>query len=133
MMLVGLDYGSRRIGVAVSVNGIAVPRDVIIVENDSDAVEKTVRVLQEEPPEKIVVGLPLTTSGKAGRQAERVKHFAELLRTKVSVPVELFDERFTSTDAMARLKVEGVSEKEMRGKLDSVAAVLLLESYESAR
>lgn len=133
MRIVGLDHGQRRIGIAVSVDGIVVPRGVITVQNETDAVEKIRRFLLEEQAAKVVIGLPLTTSGQAGRGAERVKRFTDLLKQKIPVPVELFDERFTSVDAAARLKNQGISEKEMRGKLDSVAAVLLLESYGSSQ
>jgi putative Holliday junction resolvase len=132
MRIVGIDFGEKRIGIAVSIDGVVVPREVITVKNENDAVEKISRYLRDERAEKIVVGLPLTITGQRGRGSEKVKRFADKLKEKVTVPVELFDERFTSADAMARLKTQGISEKEMRGKLDSVAAALLLESYESS-
>ena len=98
MKVLALDYGSARTGVAVSDPTGTVARPVTIVERaGSDAGFATLlRVISAEEPEVVVVGLPLTLRGEHGEQARETAVFVERLRAATELPVETYDERFTS-------------------------------------
>ena len=93
-----LDYGSARTGVAVSDPTGTLARPLTIVERvgTEAGLAELVRLVREEDAERIVVGLPLTLRGERGEQAVETERFVESLRAAVDVPVELFDERFTT-------------------------------------
>jgi len=93
-----LDYGSARTGVAVSDPTGTVARPLCVVEGaGSEAgLAEVARLVREEEAERVVVGLPLTMRGAHGEQAAETERFAEALRGVLDVPVELYDERFTT-------------------------------------
>jgi putative Holliday junction resolvase len=121
--VLALDYGSARTGVAVSDPTGTLARPVGVVERaGSDAgMARLLAVVAAEEPERIVVGLPLTLRGEHGAQARETEVFVEALRARVTVPVESFDERFTTALA-ARSGSSSAPE-------DARAAAHLLESY----
>ena len=115
MKVIALDYGSARTGVAVSDPTGTVARPLCTVERASP---ESIRALVEaEAADRVVVGLPLTLRGERGSQAEETERFVEELRAAVDVPVETFDERFTTVLA-------GPGEGD-----DARAAAHLLSSY----
>jgi putative holliday junction resolvase len=120
--VLALDYGSARTGVAVSDPTGTVARPLGVVEQaaSKDGIARLVELAREEDVERIVVGLPITLRGEHGAQAEETDRFVELLRAAVDLPVESFDERFTTKLAEAG---------ETRAEQDSVAAAHLLSSY----
>jgi putative Holliday junction resolvase len=97
--IVALDYGSARTGVAVSDPTGTIARPLEVVERAaSDAgLARLAEIVREHEAERIVVGLPLTLRGEHGAQAVETEQFVEALEAAVDVPVERFDERFTST------------------------------------
>jgi putative pre-16S rRNA nuclease len=120
--VLALDYGSARTGVAVSDPTGTVARPLGVVEQaaSKDGIARLVELAREEDVERIVVGLPITLRGEHGAQAQETDRFVELLRAAVDLPVESFDERFTTKLAEAG---------ETRAEQDSVAAAHLLSSY----
>ena len=98
MKVLALDYGSARTGVAVSDPTGTLARPLGIVERAAtkDGLAELERLAREEEVERIVVGLPLTLRGERGEQAAETERFVEELRGAVDVPVELYDERFTT-------------------------------------
>jgi putative Holliday junction resolvase len=117
-----LDYGSARTGVAVSDPTGTVARPVGVVERagTDDGLARLAELVREEEAELVVVGKPLTMRGEAGRQAVETEEFVSRLRKTLDVPVESFDERFTTDLA------------EQRGgshPTDARAAAHLLSSY----
>jgi putative holliday junction resolvase len=96
--VMALDFGSARTGVAVSDPTGLIARPLCVVERAaSDAgLDELVRLVREEEAERVVVGLPLTLGGSRGEQAKATERFAAALRDRLTVPVELFDERFTT-------------------------------------
>jgi putative Holliday junction resolvase len=123
MKVLALDYGAARTGVAVSDATGTLARPLTVVERAAS--EAGLRQLAElvavEGAERIVVGLPLTLRGEQGLQAEETARFVDALRAAVDVPVESFDERFTTA-----LAASGPSS---RAPEDARAAAHLLESY----
>jgi putative Holliday junction resolvase len=120
--VLALDYGSARTGVAVSDPTGTVARPLGVVERAAteDGIARLVELAREEDVERIVVGLPITLRGEHGAQAEETDRFVELLRAAVGLPVESFDERFTTKLAEAG---------ENQAEQDAVAAAHLLSSY----
>jgi len=118
-----LDYGSARTGVAVSDATGTVARPLCTVQRAATeaGIRRLAELVAEERPERVVVGLPLTLRGEQGAQAEETARFVEALRAVVSVPVESFDERFTTALA--------ASGPPSRAPEDARAAAHLLESW----
>jgi putative Holliday junction resolvase len=121
--VVALDYGSARTGVAVSdpTGTIARPFGVVERAASKDGLERLARIVREEGAERVVVGLPLTLRGEHGAQARETDAFVESLRAAVDVPVESYDERFT-TGLAASVGSDEAPE-------DARAAAHLLSSY----
>jgi putative Holliday junction resolvase len=122
--IVALDYGSARTGVAVSdpTGTLARPIGVIEHAGTEAGLERLVEVIANEAAERVIVGMPLTLRGDRGEQAMETERFVETLRGAVDVPVEGFDERFT-TD---------LAEQDPGGRnlpTDARAAAHLLTSY----
>lgn len=121
--MLALDYGSARTGVAVSDATGTLARPVGVVERAADeaGLRRLAELVAEEGAERVVVGLPLTLRGEAGAQAEETARFVEALRARLDVPVETFDERFTTS-----LAASGPS---ARAPEDARAAAHLLEGW----
>ena len=122
MKVLALDYGSARTGVAVSDATGTLARPVGVVERAGSEVglARVVEVVHEEGADLVVVGLPLTLRGERGRQAQETERFVQRLRGMLNVPVETYDERFTT----ALAGQGGGSSAE-----DARAAAHLLTSY----
>jgi putative Holliday junction resolvase len=120
--VVALDYGSARCGVAVSdpSGTLATPRDPVLRPQTKNGFKALKAVIAELEAERVVVGLPLSLSGKDSAQTVEVREFAERLARAIAVPVELYDERFTTSLA---LQAGGTS------SLDSRAAATLLDEW----
>ena len=123
MKVLALDYGAARTGVAVSDATGTLARPLTVVERAASegGLRRLAELVAAEGAERVVVGLPLTLRGEQGLQAEETARFVEALRAAVDVPVESFDERFTTT-----LAASGPSS---RAPEDARAAAHLLESY----
>jgi putative Holliday junction resolvase len=96
--VLALDYGAARTGVAVSDPTGTLARPVCVVEKAGTAagLDSLVKVIEREAPARIVVGMPVTLRGEHGEQARATGDFVDALRERVQVPVETYDERFTS-------------------------------------
>ncbi|MDO4429612.1 MAG: Holliday junction resolvase RuvX, partial [Atopobiaceae bacterium] len=91
------------------------------------------RVLEDWEPDLLVCGLPRTLAGEEGPQAERIRAQAEKIAQSCGLPLEFADERLSSAEAKRTLREQGLSERSMRGRVDSVAASLFLQSWLDAR
>jgi putative Holliday junction resolvase len=129
--ILALDVGSRRIGVAVSdpLSITAQGLDTIQRQNKRRDWESLRAVLAKYEVVEIVVGLPLRLSGAEGTQSGKMRLFADELHAKFKLPVHLWDERWTSTEANRLLRETNLS-IEKRGKaVDRMAAILILQSW----
>ncbi|MGA7097427.1 MAG: Holliday junction resolvase RuvX [Acidimicrobiia bacterium] len=124
----GVDYGSRRVGLALS-DGLGLIAHPLAVVDAADAVDEIARLVVEEDVGTIVVGLPTGLGGTEGPSAEGARALAEQLGTLDGVDVVLFDERFTSRIAEQTLLDQGVKRRERRAIVDKVAASILLQEY----
>ena len=126
MSLIGIDYGAKRIGVAVSGSGeIATPHSV--VRNEGDVVAKLASVGEQLEAETYVVGIARRPNSAAGEQ--RFRDFAERLRQKTCKEVVLWDEALTTVEAAERLRAEGRNRRDAEREIDMVAAAVILQSY----
>ena len=129
--ILGLDVGSRRIGVAVSdpLGITAQGLETLQRRNKRHDFEALGRVISQYEVREIVVGLPLRMSGAEGIQSDKMQVFAEDLRKRFRLPVHLWDERLTSAEANRLLRETDLS-IEKRGKaVDRMAAVLILQGW----
>lgn len=136
MRALGVDPGTKRIGLAVSdLSGtIASPLLVLACSRSPrHDLTEVARVARAEEAEVIVVGLPLNMDGSHGPAARAATRFAERLATVAGVPVELHDERRTTVTAEQALREGGLDGRARRQKVDKVAAAVMLQSWLDAR
>jgi putative Holliday junction resolvase len=130
-----VDFGERRVGVALSVaeTGLAVPFAVIERRSDRQVIERLAAIADEEGIGGLVVGNPVGLDGRAGTASERVHRFAAKLVQRTGLPLLWIDETLTSVEASRRLRAAGSSPARCRQWLDAVAAQILLEEALAAR
>ena len=143
MRFLGLDVGERRIGVAAADSEMRVALPVGVVERSEPAADAAAiaRLMEEQKAEALVLGLPISLNGSLGPQAQSVRAFGDQLAARLSLPVEYCDERLSTVEAQRRLAPPagrgrqnkgGRSTKGRRaprGRLDAVAASIILQSY----
>lgn len=128
--IAALDFGLKRVGIALSdsLQKIAFPYKT--VEGGADAV---LQALAKEPIELILVGLPLLLTGVKGEMAEKATAFALEIEKKSGIAVRLVDERLSSKAADARLRELPLSRRERDARIDQASAALLLQDYLDSR
>lgn len=133
--ILGLDVGSRRIGVAVSdpLGITAQGLHTIQRRNKRHDLAALEAVIRDYEVREIVVGLPLRMSGAEGTQSEKMQTFAEDLRKRFRLPVHLWDERLTSAEANRLLRETELSIEKRAKAVDRMAAVLILQGWMESR
>lgn len=131
MVALALDIGDARIGIAVSdrTGTVAMPVKVLPAGEVLSCARSFRQLLEDYEPDVLVCGRPKTLSGEDGPQAARVMQCAIEIGKRCSLPVSFVDERLSSTEAKRILRENGLSEKQMRGKVDMIAASLFLQSW----
>ncbi len=131
MRILGLDIGSKRIGVAISDPLGITAQGLMTLKRESDEAdfERLRSIASEKEVTEIVVGLPLNMNGSHGPQAKAASLFADVVREKLNLPVKLWDERM-STAQVERIMIEGgASRAKRKKKIDKLAAQVILQSY----
>ncbi len=147
MRILALDVGDERIGVAISDPSQVIARSLKVIERargvprrsrQGDSTEQrfppaefddVVRLVEEYEVEKVVVGYPRSLDGEAHMQADKVERYALALAESLAVPVILWDERFSTVTAERLMREAGVSAQKGRGRVDAVAAAVILQDY----
>jgi len=127
-----LDYGEARIGVAISDSTglLAQPLETIATQSgDAAALLRIAEIVKVQGVGQIVIGLPLHMSGRSGPEVERTRAFGDRVRKRTGIAVDYLDERWTSLEAERMLDGAGVSRKKQRGRVDPIAASLLLRTW----
>ena len=140
MRALGIDFGERRIGLAISdpEGRLAVPLATLERRSDRAAMAEIAEIARREGVERLVVGEPVGLDGRRGPAAERARTFAERLAERTGLPLTLVDEALTTVEAAARLREAGGSSQGTRGRrgrrqagpkgaIDAVAAQILLQ------
>ena len=130
--VLGLDVGERRIGVAISGESriLATPFTTIKRVRRNQYLASISNIIRQEGADLIVVGLPLLLDGTIGLQARRTLDFCENLREAVApLPVETWDERYSSAEAERLLIEMGIKPSKQKGRVDAIAAAIVLQAY----
>ena len=129
--ILAIDHGSKRIGIAVSdeTKLIASPLEFIPAEPFATFLVRLRQLIVEKEVELILLGMPRNMDGSYGPAALKVQEFAGVLKTAVTVPIKLWDERLTSVQANRFLIEADVSRAKRKEKVDQTAAALLLQNY----
>jgi len=129
--VLGIDLGSRRIGVAVS-DGLgltAQPRATLARHGGMRDMQSIARAVKEADADRIVLGLPLDPEGNEGKAAQQARVFADKLRATLNLPVELVDESFSTVEAEEILLAADVSRARRKQVVDKMAAAIILQRW----
>lgn len=128
--ILGLDYGEKRIGVAIAHTIAQLPRPLTTLTNTVSVIKELQDLIAKEQVGLVVVGLPRSMDGQMHAQAERASAFATELEASIDVPVELVDETLTSVQAEKILAERSSGGKPVpKEAIDSMSAALILERY----
>lgn len=131
MVALALDIGETRIGIAVSDRSgrVASPVKVLPAAEVIGLAKSFRYIVEDYEPDVLVSGRPMTMAGERGPQAERVEAQAHKIADALGLPLYFEDERLSSAEAKRILREQGLSEKQMRGKVDMIAASLFLQAW----
>ena len=134
MRIMGLDYGSKTVGVAVcDPLGLTAQTVETIVRKEEDKLRRTFRRIEDLAREyeitSIVLGYPKNMDGSVGERARKTEEFKDMLEKRTGFPVILWDERLTTVEANGILRESGVPASERKKVIDQVAAGIILQSY----
>lgn len=124
-----IDFGLKRIGIAVSDKERKIALPVSTVEGGKKAIQNIKAALPLKEVDLILLGLPLEMSGKKGAMAQTVEAFSKTLEQALGIPILLIDERLSSKGADASLRELSLNRKKRTEKVDMIAAVLILQTY----
>ena len=129
--LLAIDYGEKRLGLAISDPNqiISKPLKTIILSDSQYIYNELEKIISDYEIQKLIIGLPLGMDGKKTQQTSKVEAFKEDLQNKISIPVILFDERLSSVSAKKSLISQGIKTGYNKYKIDQTAAAIFLQHY----
>lgn len=129
--ILAIDFGEKRIGVAVSdpMKIIAQPLPTIESKSKKKMFRELLEIISRYDLSLIIVGMPYNLKGRIGRTGEKVEEFIGELQKKVAVPIKIWDERFTSLMAERTIHEMGKSPSRNKSKIDQISAQLILQNY----
>ncbi len=135
MIILAIDYGEKRTGIAVCDKNEVLASPLFTIEEDyvPKLIEKISKVAKEYSPELIVVGKPVNMDGSEGKRAEKCCDFAALLSKAVDIKCEMFDERMTTVIAHKSLNVTNTRGKKRKSVVDALSAQIILQDYIDSR
>ena len=129
MRSLGIDFGEKRIGLAISdpEGRLAVPLTTLVRRNDRSAIREIEEIARREGIGRLVLGEPVGLDGQRGEAAERVRRFGDRLAGITGLPVRLVNESLTTVEAQERLRAAGIDPRREPERIDAVAAQILLQ------
>ena len=129
--ILGLDYGSKRIGLSISdpLKIFASPYKVIINDNIKDVIIKINQIVDKKNIEKIIIGYPLNLKSEQTAQTIEVESFINLLNQKIEIPIKKIDERFTSKISITNLNYLNIKSGYKKEQIDMQSATIILQDY----
>ncbi len=129
--ILAIDYGMRRIGLAVSdpLQIIATPLDTLRIKDYNDGINQLLAICEEYKPITIIMGYPLGTSGDKTDQTRLVDKVIASLSSSIDIPIISWDERYTSLQAKSILLQQGRKVRDDKGMVDQLAARIMLQEY----
>ena len=135
MIILGIDFGDKRVGAAICdrEERMAVSISTLQVRGAKDAATQTAQLVKERGAELVVVGMPERSGGYRGERCEKTEVYLNFLREMIDVPVETWDERFTTVQAHGLLYETGLQGRRHTGCVDALSAQLILQSFLDSR
>ena len=138
MRIMGLDFGSRTVGVAISDALLVTAQGIETIQRKSpgklpQTLARIQELTEEYQVEEIVLGFPKNMNNTEGERCRSTLEFQELLKKRCNLPVVLWDERLTTVEAERSLMEGGVRREHRKSHVDRIAAVLILQGYLDAR
>lgn len=129
--VLSIDYGTKRVGVAVSDPLRVIARGVATLENDDTLIEKLCGIVRQQEVASVVVGMPYSADGGKGAKAMEVERFIDRLKVAIDLPIDTWDESYSSVNAHRAFIETGMKRKKRREKhrVDEMAARLMLQEY----
>jgi putative Holliday junction resolvase len=134
--ILGIDFGTSRIGLSLSDPLLILAQPYETLKNDSETMHRIVDIVEREQVGQVIVGMPLNLKGQKGKKALEVEQFVSRLKEHLRVEVMVWDERFTTLMAHQTLRRMGTKKRDRetnKGRIDAMAASLLLQSYLDSR
>ncbi|ADQ14886.1 Holliday junction resolvase RuvX [Halanaerobium hydrogeniformans] len=131
MRILGIDYGNKRVGIAVSdaLGWTAQPLTTLKQHGHQELLVELRQYIEKYDVEKIIVGMPYNMDGSRGKRAEITQAFINFLKNNLEIPVEIQDERLTTSQAENILLEADLSRSRRKDVIDKLAAALILQSY----
>lgn len=129
MRIMGLDFGERTIGVAVSDALLLTAQGITTIRRSSKELDELRKIIEDYEVEKIILGYPKNMNGTLGLRAQETEEFAEILQKEFSLPTELWDERLSTMGAERSLLEADLSRAKRKKVIDKMAAVFILQGY----
>ncbi|OHC05808.1 MAG: Holliday junction DNA helicase RuvA [Planctomycetes bacterium RIFCSPHIGHO2_12_39_6] len=131
MRIMGIDYGEKRFGIALSDPLGITAQGLPTIERTSiqEDIKKIINILQEKEVEEIVLGLPKHLNNTLGDKAKEVLNFIDTLKKHINIPIKTFDERFSTVRANRAMLEGDLSRKKRKERVDMIAAQLILQGY----
>jgi putative Holliday junction resolvase len=129
--ILGIDYGTKRVGLALSdpMKIIAQPLDILEPESMDSLVDEIGRLVEEHSIRVVVIGMPVRADGSERGFSEKVKEFGMELGSKLAIEIVFWDERFSTQQAERAMREADLDSRRMRGRTDSISASLVLQTY----
>ncbi|MFZ5949456.1 MAG: Holliday junction resolvase RuvX [Candidatus Rifleibacteriota bacterium] len=129
MKILAIDVGKKRIGLATCDRLEIAATPFAVVKAGKNAIDEILKIVEKEQVEAIVIGMPVSFDGKERESCQMARFFKNELASKTSIEIEFYDERLTSKIAENSLLEGGFSRDERKGKIDAVAASIILQGY----
>lgn len=127
--MLGLDLGERRIGVAISDEMGLIASPLTMIPRKGPVIGDVQRLIGQYGIVRLIVGLPVSLSGREGPQAAAIRDYAEQIRGAIAIPLDYWDERLTTSIAEQHLIASGVRRDKRKQQVDAVAASVMLQGY----
>ncbi|HBY19377.1 MAG TPA: Holliday junction resolvase RuvX [Candidatus Marinimicrobia bacterium] len=129
--ILAVDYGHKRVGLALSdpLKIVATPLDTLQVNGEEALLQALENLIKKWQVNQLLIGYPLGLKGVKTKQTLEVERFVEVLKKRISIPITLWDERFTSAEAKDILRQKGVRPSENKGLVDQMSARIILQEY----
>ncbi len=128
--VLGIDYGEVRIGIALSDTTQTIANAKPYIDRKKKhPIEEIKNIIHNNNIGLLIIGLPLNLKGKYSDKTREVKEFSKKLKKEISIPIKLWDERFSTVSAEMVLRDSNIKSKKQRDKIDSLAAQIILQNY----
>ena len=128
-MLLGIDYGEKYFGIAISDENEKFAIPINPIEKSKDIIEQIKKLVDEYKPNKIIMGLPISLKGEKGKLAQKIIEFSNILSSKLNIKVELYDERFSTKYSEKTLISIGMKREKRKKINNSISAAIILDDY----